>query len=150
MIRTLHPITVTSMHTPDIARCAAINADARKTDRWGPGSFSWALQEVRIVPGVFRIDGIVEGFSVYEIHTDHYFVLNMGIAPEYRRRGYGSALIAEMKKHACFANKRMVGCYIRESNLEAQLFLRANNFLCVGVLRNHFGDEDGYDFRYTL
>jgi len=75
----------------------------------------------------------------------HYSGLaNLAVNPDFRRRGVGRRLLGLLR------NQAIVWATVRESNLGAQLFLRAMGFKARHVIRDHYDeiDESGYRFCY--
>ncbi|HMF12539.1 MAG TPA: GNAT family N-acetyltransferase [Gemmataceae bacterium] len=70
-------------------------------------------------------------------------LLHLVVHPEWRRRGVGLALLGRLAKKLRHADDRIQST-IPESNLGAQLLLRAGGYKAVRVLRGYFGEEDGY------
>lgn len=79
-------------------------------------------------------------------------IWSLTVHPRMRRRGNGSAMLRWAKD---FARNQYNHCKItsvvRESDLKAHLFLKANNFRCVKILRRVYEcpAENGYLFEYT-
>jgi [ribosomal protein S18]-alanine N-acetyltransferase len=69
-------------------------------------------------------------------------ILNLAVAPGWRRRGVATALIEQMISH--FPRGRMwrITAETQERNLGAQLFFRARGLWCRGVLKHVWR---GYD-----
>lgn len=80
-------------------------------------------------------------------------ILNLVVHPEHRRVGWGSFLLAaastRLKENCC-----SIRADVRESNLGAHLFFKANQFRATAVKRGFFQDcyqdyieqEDGFQF----
>lgn len=70
-------------------------------------------------------------------------LLDIGVAPAWRRQGIGRALLKGLEEML-----RRPGDCIRvtvpETNLPAQLLLRDAGYRALSVLRGYFGTEDGY------
>jgi ribosomal protein S18 acetylase RimI-like enzyme len=66
------------------------------------------------------------------------------VAPEWRRRGVGRALVQRFDPKLHSPDGFLVQTVVPETNLEIQLLLRAAGFRATRVLRGHFAEEDGY------
>lgn len=96
------------------------------------------------------------GFLAFEVSPDRQSVqiLNLVVHPKYRRKGIGRSLV---QKLTGLKSKFQTWEFnVRESNLDAQLFLQKLDFLCVAIARSYFIDyhaeevkrEDAYCFAY--
>lgn len=87
----------------------------------------------------------VIGFVCWEDRTSHNEIVALAVHPAYRRKGIGSKLLQFV-----LDLEDTVKVEVRETNLTAQLFLRANNLTCFDVVKNHYveenKDEDCYVF----
>lgn len=92
----------------------------------------------------------VVGFMIYDLHADHIRVLNFAVLPEQRRRGVGTQMVAHLFDRLSARRCAWIMLEIRESNLTAQLFFRANGFRFVAALRDFYTHtpEDAYLMQY--
>lgn len=94
------------------------------------------------------------GLLLYAIHTGEaaVTVLTVEVAADLRRRGIGSALLANLRYRLQAAGPARIDALVDERNLESQLFLRANGFRAARVLPAAFagGADDGYCFECSL
>lgn len=64
-------------------------------------------------------------YILYKLNDDSVTVLRVCTFRDFRRQGYASRLLSELK----FRTKRpKIQAFVHEDNLEAQLFFSANNF----------------------
>jgi ribosomal protein S18 acetylase RimI-like enzyme len=104
--------------------------------------------------GLVALDarGRVAGYLL--LHFDHsgpeVRVCQVAVDPRHRRRGVGSRLLRWVIDHTPTAQGIDVCAGVNESNLAAQLFLRAHRFRAVRVLPRAAcgGAEDLYLFRF--
>lgn len=97
--------------------------------------------------------GKVVGFIIVDRQTWRLDILDLAVAPRWRRMGIGSQLLAEVTKILVLNQKRYqcVITNVRESNLTSQLFLQRNMFRYVKTwVSDEEGDEDHYLFEYKL
>jgi ribosomal-protein-alanine N-acetyltransferase len=94
-----------------------------------------------------QCDAII-GHFLYEMHPRKLVVTNLAVAPDRRREGIGRAMVAKLDGKLSSHRRTRMCLVARESNLDAQLFLRACGFDALRVIRGHFDDtgEDGYYF----
>ncbi len=92
----------------------------------------------------------VIGFMVYELEKHALRVTDMAVDPVFRRRGIGIQIIQKLKNKLSSHRRQRILLTLRESNLDAQLFLRSQGFQAVKIDRESFGDdgEDGIVFAY--
>jgi len=90
------------------------------------------------------------GFMIYELTKTRIHLLNFAVAPEARRRGVGTQMVAKLIGKLSSQGRSRITLEVRETNLAAQLFFRANGFRAVSVLREYYEDtpEDAYLMQY--
>lgn len=95
--------------------------------------------------------GIV-GYAVYELMKDRMMLINIAVDPHYRHEKIGTTLIMKMiSKLSPYLRPKIV-VELRESNLAAQLFFKANGFIATKVYRERYEDtgEDAYRMEYNI
>lgn len=94
----------------------------------------------------------VLGFFLYTRHPDHLSLVNLAVAPAWRRRGIGGRMVFHLSSKLKASRRERIITVVRESNLASQQFLRSLGFKATSVLRRHFPDtrEDGYHLEYRL
>lgn len=120
---------------------------------WTEEDFIRCLRQRNVIGMVVEdeADKIV-GFMVYELHKAKLKILNMAVGREHRRQGVGSAIIAKLVSKLAHNRRTRLAVELRETNLDAQLFYRANGFKAWRVLRDFYEDagEDAYLMQYKL
>lgn len=130
----------------DIEEIVAIEA-ASFPDPWSEADFLYALKQRNCIGKVAEIDGKIVGFLLYENHKDKVTVIDMAIAPAWRRHGIASQFIWKTKTHVEKTHRSEIWIDVSDANLGAQLFLRASGFKCENVLREHYENgDDAYRF----
>lgn len=130
----------------DLPEVLAIEAD--RPDGWGEEDFHRTLHKNNTFGMVAEEPGTekVIGFMVCSLCKDHVNLVHLAVHHSRRRLGVGKQLVERLTtKLPCRPRKR-VTLVVREGNLTAQLFLRAQGFRALTTLRNHWTDtgEDGY------
>ncbi len=119
---------------------------------WLEEDFIRCLRQRNCIGMVAEHEDRIVGFMIYELHKTRIHVLNFAVAPQYRRRGVGSQMLAKLAAKLSAQRRSRVVLEVRETNLAAQLFFRENGFRAVSVLRSYYADspEDAYlmQFRY--
>lgn len=100
-----------------------------------------------IQPG--RQDRIV-GFMIYELGKTQLEILNFAVNPDDWRKGAGTALINKLKGKLSLQRRVRILSEVRESNLDAQLFFRSQDFIATRILRDNYETvvEDAYEMVY--
>jgi ribosomal protein S18 acetylase RimI-like enzyme len=137
--------------------------------RWTVQDFLTVLQSGHTVGQVVEAGDQVVGYVIYTVQAPareedgeagrsrrttntvadpgdsplHITLLHLVVAPDWRRRGVGLALLGRLAKKLRNAEDR-VQTTVPETNLAIQLLLRQAGYKAVRVLRGYFGEEDGY------
>ncbi|CAN5751977.1 ribosomal protein S18-alanine N-acetyltransferase [soil metagenome] len=119
---------------------------------WCEEEFLRVLRQRNCIGMVAEYGERVVGFMIYELHKSKLNVLNLAVAPEFRRQGVGQQMIAKLVGKLSSHRRTRIVLQVRESNLEAQLFYRVVGFRATEVLRESFEDtgEDAYVMHYLL
>ncbi len=110
---------------------------------------AYLFRQRSIVAQVATCHERIVGVAVYAYDPGRLHVLKLGVDPAYQGSGVGCKLLAVLKAKLSVIRPRLT-LHCRETNLEAQLFYRANGLRAVSVLRGHYEDtgEDAYVFEY--
>jgi ribosomal protein S18 acetylase RimI-like enzyme len=111
--------------------------------------------EAGLIGGILAECGTrVPGLLLYALHPQEgaVTVLIVEVSPDLRRRGIGSALLADLRYRLQAAGAVRIDALVNERDLAAQLFLRASGFRAARVLPAAFagGADDGYCFECRL
>ena len=89
---------------------------------------------------------------IYELHKNRLHILNFAVAPAHRRTGIGGQMVAKLIGKLSSHRRTKITLAVREPNLAAQLFFRAQDFQAVRVLRNYYEDsgEDAFLMEYRV
>lgn len=98
----------------------------------------------------FTEHDLVHGQMVYELFGDRLRILRFAVPPEKRRQGIGAAMFAKLVDKLSQQRRDQLIFVARETELAGQLFLKAMGCHLAQVRRSEFGEEDGYEFRYSL
>jgi ribosomal-protein-alanine N-acetyltransferase len=92
------------------------------------------------------------GFAFYRLHENYNQLIRFVIHHEYRRQGWGRLLMEGLFARLSSQRRNCLVVHVRETDLDAQLFLRAMGFKAVKVLREYFKDtkEAAYKMEYWL
>lgn len=82
------------------------------------------------------------GFMLYELLKDRLHVLNFAVHPSCQHRGIGSAMVAKLVGKLSPNHRKRVMLEVRESNLDALLFWKAQGFRAITLKRNFYRDTE--------
>jgi ribosomal-protein-alanine N-acetyltransferase len=117
---------------------------------WSDEEFLRCLRQRNCIGMVAEIEDKIAGFMVYELHKTRLHLLNLSVGARWRRRGIGTQMVQKLVSKLSQQRRTRIVLEVRETNLAAQLFFKANNFRAVSVLRNFYDDtpEDAYVMQY--
>jgi ribosomal-protein-alanine N-acetyltransferase len=116
---------------------------------WTEADFLRALRQRNCIGMVAEQGETVVGFMVYELRKHRLVLLNLAVHPDWRRQGVGRVLAVKLASKLMPAKRVRLETHVRETNLPAQLFLKACGLDAVAVLRRWYDDtgEDAFHFR---
>ena len=119
---------------------------------WTEEDFLRCLRQRNCIGMVAEQGEKVVGFMIYELHKSKLHILNFAVHPGCRRGGVGSQMVAKLISKLSSHRRTKITLEVRETNLAAQLFFRAQGFLAVRVLRAYYEDsgEDAFLMQYQL
>ena len=101
------------------------------SDPWSEGDFEECVTTG--VPFLVAVAGkSVLGYAIAHHAVDEGEILNLGVAPDQRRRGIGRALIGTMLSRLRDSGVRTVYLEVRESNAPARSLYASLGFAAVG------------------
>lgn len=117
---------------------------------WSEDDFVNCLRQRNCIGMVADYADRVVGFMIYELHKTRLHVLNFAVAPDVRRQGVGTQMLAKLRGKLSDQRRNRILLEVRETNLAAQLFFREADFKAVSVLRGYYADspEDAYLMQY--
>jgi ribosomal-protein-alanine N-acetyltransferase len=117
---------------------------------WSEEDFIRCLRQRNCIGMVAEYDDQVVGYMIYELHKTRLHILNFSVAKRMRRLGVGAEMIEKLISKLSSQRRSRITLEVRETNLAAQLFFRANGFRAVSVLRDYYEDtpEDAYLMQY--
>jgi len=120
------------------------------------GAGAWSAQVYReelAHPGRYYVaaeqDGVLVGYAGIALGEDAE-VMTVGVAPEYRGRGLGAALLTDLLDRARQARARRVFLEVRAGNETAQRLYERAGFRAIGTRPRYYGDEDAVVMRLVL
>ena len=119
---------------------------------WTEEDFLRCLRQRNCIGMVAEQGEKVVGFMIYELHKNKLHILNFAVHPGCRRLGIGAQMVAKLISKLSSHRRTRITLEVRETNLGAQLFFRAQTFRAVRVLRGFYEDsgEDAFLMQYRL
>lgn len=117
---------------------------------WCEDDFIRCLRQRNCIGMVAEYDDRVVGFMIYELHKTRLHIMNFAVSRDFRRRGVGRQMLGKLIGKLSHQRRTRIMLEVRETNLAAQLFFRAEGFRAVSVLRDFYDDttEDAYLMQY--
>jgi ribosomal-protein-alanine N-acetyltransferase len=119
---------------------------------WTEEDFLRCLRQRNCIGMVAEFNEKVVGFMIYELHKTKLHILNFAVQPHFRRLGIGRQMVSKLIGKLSSHRRTKVTLAVRETNLAAQLFFRAQDFRAVKVLRSYYEDsgEDAFQMQYRI
>jgi ribosomal-protein-alanine N-acetyltransferase len=117
---------------------------------WLEEDFIRCLRQRNCIGMVAEHGDQVVGFMIYELHKSRLHILNFAVSDQARHRGVGQQMIDKLISKLTSQRRTRITLEVRETNLAAQLFFKANEFRATSVLRSYYEDspEDAYVMQY--
>ena len=118
---------------------------------WTQDDFTRVLRERNVIGLVIEsAPGDVVGHMVYALHKNALEILNLGIHPSHQRQGHGVAIITKLTGKLSFGRRDQIRCMVRESNLDALVFLHRCGFRAGRIVRGFWdgSTDDAYEMVY--
>jgi ribosomal-protein-alanine N-acetyltransferase len=119
---------------------------------WAEEDFLRCLRQRNCIGMVAEQGERVVGFMIYELHKNRLHILNFAVHPYFRRFGVGTQMVGKLIGKLSSHRRTRITLEVRETNLAAQLFFRAQGFKATRVLRTFYEDsgEDAFLMQYRL
>lgn len=119
---------------------------------WSEEDFLNCLRQRNCIGMVAEHEHKIVGFMIYELHKTRLHILNFAVSPEARRRNVGVQMILRLVDKLSQQKRTEILLEVRERNLAAQMFFKAQDFRATTVLRGHYDDtdEDAYIMQFRL
>ncbi len=116
---------------------------------WTLGNFSDSLAS-GYSAWLIKVSGSLIGYALMMQAHDEAQLLNLGVAPERRRSGFGSALLVHLLAQArAFEATRML-LEVRRSNGPALALYHHHGFVLIGARRDYYPAQQGREDALVL
>src|SRR5436305_5482128 len=119
---------------------------------WTEEDFLRCLRQRNCIGMVAEFNDKVVGFMIYELHKTKLHILNFAVAPRFRRLGIAAQMVSKLIGKLSSHRRTRITLAVRERNLTAQLFFRAQEFRAMKVLRGYYEDsgEDAFLMQFHI
>jgi len=119
---------------------------------WTEEDFLGHLRQRNCIGMVAEYNQQIVGFMIYELHKARLQLLNFATSADLRRLGIGLQMVTKLVDKLSQQRRQEILLEVRESNLAAQLFFKAQDFQAFRVMRAHYDDttEDAYVMRFRI
>lgn len=107
------------------------------TAPWTRGNFQDGLQNKNLAK-VYAAKNKIIGYAVLMLAVDEVQLLNISIARQYQRQGFGMRLLSELKNLVRHLGMRRILLEVRPSNQAALGLYQAAGFVKIGVRRGYY------------
>lgn len=125
----------------DIQRVTAIEKQAYN-HTWTEGIFRDCIR-VGYDCLVLELDGCVQAFGLVSVAANEAHILNICVAREFQRQGYGKQMLHKLLSIAEQKGADFIYLEVRESNDPAICLYDQEGFSRLGVRKNYYPAEDG-------
>lgn len=101
---------------------------------WREADFARCLRHPACIGRVAEHDDRIVGFMVYEFDKTRLHLLNFAVDRIFRRLGVGTQMVVKLIGKLSEKRRNRIELEVRESNLPALMFFRANGFRAEKVL----------------
>jgi ribosomal-protein-alanine N-acetyltransferase len=109
---------------------------------WSRAMFAAELQKPgALALGAYSEDGALVGYAIVSRHVDVWHVMNVAVAPVYRRRGVAYALLERLFEVTAADVRRGYTLEVRVSNTEAIRLYERLGFEPRGIRRGYYTDN---------
>jgi ribosomal-protein-alanine N-acetyltransferase len=137
---TEHPkLQIRSLYYSDLPEVAVIERRAFPTP-WSIAMFVLEMSKPTGVCLAATIDGALAGYTICSRYDTVWHIMNIAVEPDLRRRGIGSALLAELYTRAGDASAQFT-LEVRRSNQAAIELYQRDGFRIAGLRRRYYQDN---------
>jgi ribosomal-protein-alanine N-acetyltransferase len=136
----------------DLPEVIAIDAGNAYAEPWTEDDFLQAMRSRGVIGRVIEVGDRLVGFAVYELRRRTMVLLNLAVAPDYRRFGLGRLLVADLKRALeAYPDRRdRISLRVNERNMPAQKLFQACGFRCYQLDRGFYDNgDDALRFTFT-
>jgi ribosomal-protein-alanine N-acetyltransferase len=103
---------------------------------WSEKDFRDFLRDAKCVCIVAEQEERIVGFTAFRLGESCIRICNLAVVPSYRRCGVATRMLRTLIDLPSWQSRKSINVLVRETNLAAQVFFRAQGFRAVSILRN--------------
>ena len=111
-------------------------------DPWTEDQWLACIRERNHIGMVAERNGVIVGYMAYALESRKLVLLNLAVRTEFRRSGVGMSMIQKLRSKLHPQRRRMLVANVAETNLQAQLFMRACGLTAVRIEKEFFMCSD--------
>ena len=142
-------ISFTDLTRHDLDDVMCIEAES-EPNGWSRKVFWQKLKEPMTRARALQVDGETRAFTVCAAEGLSCHLLNIAVAPEWRRQGLGTAALKDVEDFARQKTLVEIRFEVRESNLAAQMLYKKLGYEAIDILHAHYGNDDAYRMRKPI
>jgi len=149
------PVDVVSMQWLDLIEVAALEVVTYPDDAWSQATW-WAELAGRprrhylVARSGDGVDGAILGYAGIDITGENADVMTIAVAPQQRRTGLGSVLLARMHDAALQAGASAMLLEVRADNAEARALYARHEYEQIATRAGYYGGVDAIVMRRAL
>jgi ribosomal-protein-alanine N-acetyltransferase len=118
----------------------------------GEEDFMVLIRQRNCIAMVAEHDQQIVGHMVYQLQKTRLQLVTLAVGPQWQRLGVGRQMVGKLIGGLSHERRDQLWTEVRERNLDAQLFFRAQGFRAVCIARGEYleTDEDCYLMQYRL
>lgn len=117
---------------------------------WSFASFIFEIKNPFSFFYVIEKDKKIIGYFILWDMGEEFHLANIAVKKEERGKGYGRMMLDKILEMAKKENKKRIRLEVRVSNERAIKIYEKFGFKKTRIIKNYYGDEDGYEFVYEL
>lgn len=134
-------IEIKQLRAQDIDAVYAVEC-ACFSDAYGKETFERELKNKISYYVTAWVDGMAVGYAGIWKIADEAEVISIAVAPEFRRRGVGQALLEHLVKKCDKEGVAVIWLEVRKSNFDAQRLYTKFGFVSYGIREKYYGDAE--------
>ena len=130
------------MDGSNVKRVAEIEAICFRAEKWSEQLFYDELSDPTKFYVVCLVDDNVVGFGGYAQILDEGHIMNIAVAPEFRKQGVASDILSRLLQIGKQNGIKAFTLEVRVSNSAAKILYEKTGFRSVGIRKKYYPDKE--------